>query len=263
MSEENISFKAIVNRCCYTECTSGYSVLHTKSTNMYGIHYVSKCSNIYYIDDNKKIKLNKGFIYFFPANIEFRLRYEADRPDNHYNIYWMSLLARPGLCNSIIEYNLDKNITLRAAIPLFQALTDTNFIKDKRQYVHILNNFASTMISIMNDSRPFKKIEDTQIEKIIFYIYQNLDSDLTVEKLTKIALLNRSYFYKKFTDQLNITPHKYVTEMKMLRAKELLNVGYKVSMISKDLGFHDEKVFSRAFKNYTGLSPSIYKNACL
>ncbi len=58
---------------------------------------------------------------------------------------------------------------------------------------------------------------------------------------------------------MKITPHQYIIEIKMLKAKELLKAGYKISEISNLIGFYNEKAFSRAFKKHEGFSPVQFK----
>lgn len=259
MYEEVNPFRTIVNYCKYTECNQSYNVNHVKSPNLYGIHYVVKCSDIYYDDGQVRHKLKDGHLYFFPANIEFSLSYASKSIDNFYHIYWLGFVSRPGLCDCIIEYPVDSMPDVKAIIPLFMSFATKKI--DLRQHIssYMINNFVSTLLILLNQEKPFDSLEKTQLEKVIFYIHENLNGDLSSHKLAEIAMLNRSYFYNLFHQQMKLTPHQYVTEIKMLKAKEQLKSNIKVSEISESLGYSDEKTFSRAFSNHTGCSPMSFR----
>lgn len=257
--QETNPVRAIVDYCKYTECNESYHVKHVKSPNLYGVHYVVKCTDIYYDDGQVRQKLKEGYLYFFPANIDFSLSYQDDCKDNYYHIYWLGFVSRPGLCDCIIEYNVNTMPKLRAMIPLFSALTDENYFTDPSIMSYVVNQFVSTLLLLLNQEIPFTSIEKTQLETVIFYIHENINGDLSSHKLAEIAMLNRSSFYDLFHKQMKLTPHQYITEIKMLKAKDQLMSNVKVTEISKALGYSDEKTFSRAFYNHTGCSPTAYK----
>lgn len=259
MQGETNPFRAIVDYCKYTECNQFYHVKHVKSPNLYGIHYVVKCSDIYYDDGQIRQKLKEGCLYFFPANIEFELRYRTESMENHYHIYWVGFISKPGLCDCVMEYAVQSLPNINALMPLFKALTADHLLPNQDVSSYIINNFVSTLMILLDNEQPFKTLENTQLEKVVFHIHQNLNGDLSSEKLAEIAMLNRSYFYALFHAQMKLTPHQYVTEMRLLKAKELLKSNVKVTEIANVVGFSDEKTFSRAFHNHTGCSPMAFK----
>mgnify|MGYP001810315835 CR=1 FL=1 len=261
MWEEGNRFKVIVNAMKYTACDSNYRVTHEKSPSWYGVHYVTDCTAIRYDDGKNKVRLNQDCVYFFPANTNFKILYEEENPANRYCIFWISLLARPGLCESVMEYRLAESPPIQAMIPWFRELTRDTFIKDPRGIAFIRNSFASALLAVMNDQKTLETEENRQMEDVVFYIYQNLGADLRIDRLAGVAMLNRNDFYRKFTEALKMPPHKYVTEIRMLRAKELLGTGCKMSEIAHEIGFSDEKVFSRAFRNHEGVSPLAFRTS--
>ena len=65
-----------------------------------------------------------------------------------------------------------------------------------------------------------------------------------------------SYFINVFKNIYKKTPKKYIVEMRMEKAKELLIYSrYSVSEIAEKLGYSDNTYFSNAFKSYMGVSP--------
>lgn len=93
------------------------------------------------------------------------------------------------------------------------------------------------------------------------YINQNyLNKDFDYAALAEMADLSYSYFKKLFVKKLGIPPVKYVTQLKINYAKELLVTRrYSVSQIAEMSGFGSNYYFSRVFKEVTGVSPQKYQ----
>ena len=82
-------------------------------------------------------------------------------------------------------------------------------------------------------------------------------SGITASSLAERLHLNRSYFAVIFKQFTGMSPHKYLTEYRMRRAEELLNVhGYSVTVTAISVGYPDVFAFSRAFKRHFGYAPS-------
>ena len=96
----------------------------------------------------------------------------------------------------------------------------------------------------------------------VHYISRHYAEEITVSELADRAFLNSNYFSKLFTSQVGITPQQFVTRTRMEKAKELLTYSeLTVAEIAATVGFADALYFSRAFKRYTGESPSAFRAA--
>lgn len=100
-----------------------------------------------------------------------------------------------------------------------------------------------------------------KIEKIISYINQNYEDDLSVEKLADRFGISSRYLRKCFKEETGITCVQYVTFLRMEKAKELLWLsGKSVTEIASLTGFNSSQYFSRIFRQYTGQTPMEYRN---
>ena len=73
--------------------------------------------------------------------------------------------------------------------------------------------------------------------------------------------LSREYLMKLFKQEYQMGIHEYVQQLRMEKAKTLLNEeGLKIQEISEMLGYKDKNYFSKAFRNYYQLSPSEYRS---
>ncbi|MBQ1212987.1 MAG: helix-turn-helix transcriptional regulator [Clostridia bacterium] len=93
---------------------------------------------------------------------------------------------------------------------------------------------------------------------VITYVSEHYaDTDITNEKLASIANMSTVYFRKLFTQRYGISPMKYLTNIRIETAKNLLLSGnLSVSEVGDAVGFSSVYSFSRAFKKHAGLSPT-------
>ena len=84
-----------------------------------------------------------------------------------------------------------------------------------------------------------------------------LNGELTVAKLAEICGIGESYFLRLFKEKFGMPPKKYIVQLRINHASELLRHGeYSVTRVAEMAGFSDIYFFSRQFKEYTGITPS-------
>lgn len=99
------------------------------------------------------------------------------------------------------------------------------------------------------------------IEKIRFYMRQNVEKDINLEELAKSHHVGYSYFRKMFKKYTGISPGQYHLQLRLIRAKELLiSTDQSIKEISYSLGFQSIFYFSNLFKKKEGISPLQYRN---
>ncbi len=85
------------------------------------------------------------------------------------------------------------------------------------------------------------------------------DCNIDYFQPAKISGISYSYFKRIFTSVFGVTPVKYVRNLKMQRAKELLKTNhYSITEVAKLCGFDDLYFFSKCFKAHYGVSPKNY-----
>lgn len=98
------------------------------------------------------------------------------------------------------------------------------------------------------------------LEKAALYIHNNYENNIEIENLADICKLSESHFRKIFKAYFLCSPHEYITNMKIRKAKEyIIGSTMNFTEIAERLGFSTVHNLSRAFKRVTGLSPSEYK----
>lgn len=100
-----------------------------------------------------------------------------------------------------------------------------------------------------------------RIHKVQDYIELHIGENLTIEELSNAAGFSKFHFSRIFQGILHETLAHYVNRLRMERALFWLahRTDLSITDIAYELGIFDSAVFSRAFKNYYGVSPSEYR----
>lgn len=100
---------------------------------------------------------------------------------------------------------------------------------------------------------------DEWVERILGIIQARYNEDLSVSDLAREVGLERAYFSTIFRKRVGMSPHNYITSLRIRHACTLLETDtLSVSEIAASVGL-DPRNFSRLFKKETGVMPSEYK----
>lgn len=120
-----------------------------------------------------------------------------------------------------------------------------------------LMNLLSTLSSCGSEAPTYP---DT-VFRMIEYIHLNWQKKLSVADVAKTVRLSESRAAHLFRETVGKSIHRYVCEQKLSSAKELLeSTELSVSEISAIVGFDDPLYFSRAFKAFSGVSPTALRH---
>ncbi|MCM8710047.1 AraC family transcriptional regulator [Clostridium sp. SYSU_GA19001] len=104
------------------------------------------------------------------------------------------------------------------------------------------------------------KKNDINIDKVINYMIDNLNTNLNLEQLSKYTNMSRYHFSKLFKEKTGYSPIDYYIRLKMQKACELLELSsIKIVNISEALGYNNQYYFSNTFKRIIGKSPQDYR----
>jgi AraC-like DNA-binding protein len=89
------------------------------------------------------------------------------------------------------------------------------------------------------------------------------DKPITIEELSREAAFSPYHFIRLFRRIYKQTPHQYLVQQRIARAKELLRTtDLPVTEICMTVGFESLGSFSTLFSKVVGLSPSAYRVSC-
>ncbi|MBO7176280.1 MAG: helix-turn-helix transcriptional regulator [Clostridia bacterium] len=102
-----------------------------------------------------------------------------------------------------------------------------------------------------------------RVKPAIDYIHSNYYKEaISIAHLADICGMSEVYLRSLFAKHMNLSPNKYIKNLRLKRAQELLASGfYHASEVCFLSGFSDESYFSREFKKHLGVTPGEYAKA--
>lgn len=98
------------------------------------------------------------------------------------------------------------------------------------------------------------------LRELQLWIADHLGEDLRVEALAERAAMSPRNFARAFRDETGRTPAAYVTDLRVERARQLLEDGAEpVERIASLAGFGTPETMRRAFARRVGVSPADYR----
>lgn len=99
-----------------------------------------------------------------------------------------------------------------------------------------------------------------RINRVFEFIDQNLESDLSLNKISGIAFFSPFHFHRVFKFVTGETLNGYITRRRIEKsASDLLHKNITSTEIAHKYGFSDNSSYSRTFKKYFGVNPTEFK----
>ena len=129
----------------------------------------------------------------------------------------------------------------------------------------ILAGGTGNLIGLIYSSQQGQPSVDAQntsaIESAITCIQNEFVRDLNMKLLARDIGLSYSGFCHTFTEHTGLSPHRYLLELRLIRARSLLaETELSIKEISAQTGFKDELYFSRVFRRKLNLTPSKWRS---
>jgi AraC family transcriptional regulator len=154
-----------------------------------------------------------------------------------------------------IAHELSNLISMKEkqASPVYlDSLTSFLILHIARKYC--LNTENQLQIEYQEKPRAF------DFSRVINYIRDNLEKDLRLEQLARIAKLSNFYFIKQFRATFGTSPHQYILGCRIALAKQLLTETFlSMSHISQRCGFSSQSHFTSVFRQATGIPPRLFR----
>jgi len=103
------------------------------------------------------------------------------------------------------------------------------------------------------------KCEHTRsVRRAIELLRERLDDTVTLDALADYAGTDKFHLCRAFRAQVGLPPHAYLTQLRIMRAKELLAAGFRPSEIAPRVGLCDQSQLNRHFRRIVGTTPGAY-----
>ncbi|MCV6591002.1 MAG: AraC family transcriptional regulator [Marinobacterium sp.] len=91
------------------------------------------------------------------------------------------------------------------------------------------------------------------------YIHAHLTDEISLEQISRQVNLSKYHFLRLFRQQFGMTPHQYIINCRVSRAREALEAGMALNDVVYRYGFTDLSHLNRRFKPIYGMTPRQYQ----
>jgi AraC-like DNA-binding protein len=101
-----------------------------------------------------------------------------------------------------------------------------------------------------------------QARRVIAYMTERLDQDVSLQDLAQVVRLSRFHFCSAFRVATGRTPHEMLTRLRIDHACRLLTSSKQsISEIALSVGFQTPSAFAARFRKAVGLSPRDFRRS--
>jgi AraC-like DNA-binding protein len=133
---------------------------------------------------------------------------------------------------------------------------------DARAMLHVRPrwDWLTRLLSVGADAEEPRGLARSALKRVEEYVDANLDSALDIDELATLVRMSPSHFTRSFNRSVGLTPHRYVVQCRVAKARELLTTtDLPLTEIALNIGFSDQSHFSRRFQEFVGVPPGAYR----
>ena len=216
---------------------------------------------IYHFNGKSTVRFNGKVLYVEENTIRFLPKGE--------NKEYIVEKESPGEC---IDVFFDTNIPISNEASIIKICENTiiaNFFKKifavwvskNEGYYFECISLLYRILAEMQKQKYISKNQYNAIKPAIEYIEENFrGSKISVSYLANKCGISEDYLKKLFIKKFGMAPKKYIIQLKINHACDLLRAErYSITQVADLCGYEDVYYFSRQFKKYIGVTPSVFE----
>ena len=217
--------------------------------------------------DGQRQRLARGDVVMIPAGEVHSCNPENDGRWSYQMLYldsaWVSaIVGEMGgldavvlnrLPDTVVPQRLHARLT-RLNEQLFAPLPDED--KEAALLLFVGDLFGPLL---MRAGRRRAKPDSQRLRSVQSMIAARCTESLTLDELAGAAGMSRYHFVRAFSRVVGMTPHAWQLDLRIQRARGLLEQGMALAEAALQLGFADQSHFQRAFKQRVAATPGEYR----
>lgn len=96
------------------------------------------------------------------------------------------------------------------------------------------------------------------IKRAVEFLQARACDPIGLEEASQASGVGPFHLIRLFRKHLGLTPHAYLTQVRIAKSRALLRLGEPVAQVALDVGFADQAHFTKCFKQLTGTTPALY-----
>ena len=138
-----------------------------------------------------------------------------------------------------------------------------NFVFSYRRNKHNEYTLLSRLYNFFAQmKRQYKRtnIKSVYVEQAIDYIYENYNKNITIGDMANHLNIDRTYLYRLFKRECNVSPQKYLLNFRLrVAVNKLENTQKSIMEIAEECGFNNVSLFCHQFKKVYSDTPLNYR----
>ena len=165
----------------------------------------------------------------------------------------------PAFCNSVIN---DQSLADKLC-RLHRTLESSDSLLGRQELFHMtLCEFTGRHANLQLEDEPVRP-ERRAVRLVREYLDAYTHRNVALNELAAISGLGSYHLIRVFRAETGLTPHAYFEQVRVHRARALLQRGASIADVAAALGFTDQSHLNRHFKRLTGVTPGVYRSAVL
>jgi AraC-like DNA-binding protein len=180
--------------------------------------------------------------------------------EEEYDLNYCFSRAKQEHSNVLRIHSMEKSKLYQVCQELDHSFSDQAFGKELYQKILFLEFMIQlNRTAILNHINYLDSAKDnTKLVQILDYINEHLGEEISIDSLSARFYLSRYYLMHFFKEETGYTIGNYITEKRLMLAKNLVQNGCSITEACFQSGFKNYSTFSRAFKKAFNTIP---KNA--
>ena len=213
--------------------------------------------------------LGTGHIVILPAGAPTTWHLEREGEVRHLHLYLSPTRMREIAASAEINPNAVELIdAMGVADPQIEAMALSYFSElrtggpGSKLYIESLTNLLTIHLLRHHSSgkqlprSQSHRLPQTTLRQVMDFIEDHLAEDLSLSALAAVANLSMYHFARLFKESTDLSPHQYVIQRRVERAKLLLTTtNWSLTTIAHTVGFAHESHLALHFKRLTGFTP--------
>lgn len=163
------------------------------------------------------------------------------------------------IINSVFKAALDTNTAFDDLSELsFKFFEQLNRLQTMDEIYRWLEDTIGKTIDVLEKYKNSRKRK--VIERAVEYINKHYSEPITLNIISEKFFMNASYFCKVFKEEMGESFTKYLINLRIQKAKELMNdPTIRIYEIAAMVGYEDVQYFTKIFKSIQGVTPMQYR----
>ena len=238
---------------CYVAPGEGKTVHHHRAGH--GLALMLSAEKIYTFGNGKVVRAGSNEIVYLPKHSDYVVNGPAQGSCYAINFDLAEDVSFPPF--AVKARNVSDYLqAFRIAEQVWKTRQHGYAMKCKEQLYHILCQMQKEYHAAYIEKSKWERITPA-----VQRIHEGYSTEpLTVAELSALCDMTPEYFRRIFRAFYGTSPVKYINDLRLSRAKELIASGfYSITEAAARSGFSDMSYFSRVFKKATGLPPSEWR----